>query len=58
MSTASLPKVGFIGIGKMGLPMVEHLRRAGYEVTVFDLNPANVQPARLAGCHASETLGG
>lgn len=51
-------QVGFVGIGKMGLPMVEHLRHAGHDVTVFDLNPANLQPARLAGCHVAQTLGG
>ena len=58
MTTVNLPKVGFIGIGKMGLPMVEHLRRAGYDVTVFDLNHANLEPARRAGCRVAETLGG
>ncbi len=54
----SKPHVGFVGIGKMGLPMVEHLRRAGYDVTVFDLNPVNLEPARHAGCHVAQTLGG
>ncbi len=54
----SKPHMGFVGIGKMGLPMVEHLRRAGYDVTVFDLNPANLEPARHAGCHVAQTPGG
>ncbi len=29
-------KIGFIGIGNMGLPMASNLVRAGYEVTTFD----------------------
>lgn len=53
-----LPKVGFVGIGKMGLPMVAHLRAAGYEVMAYDLLPANLEAARLAGCHAAQSLGG
>lgn len=32
-------KIGFIGIGIMGAPMVGHLLDAGHEVAVNDLNP-------------------
>ena len=35
-------KVGFIGLGVMGRPMALNLVKAGYAVTVFDLNPAAV----------------
>ena len=31
-------KIGFIGLGNMGLPMAENLQKAGYEVTGFDIN--------------------
>ena len=31
-------KVGFIGLGNMGLPMAENLFASGHEVTGFDLN--------------------
>ena len=34
-------KVGFIGLGNMGSPMARNLAEAGYEVSGFDLNPAN-----------------
>lgn len=54
----ALPVVGFIGIGKMGLPMALHLRRAGYTVNAYDLLPANALQARVLGCAVSETLGG
>ena len=32
-------KIGFIGLGNMGLPMAEALVSAGYEVTGFDIIP-------------------
>ncbi|MET3506574.1 NAD(P)-dependent oxidoreductase [Halalkalibacter oceani] len=31
--------IGFIGIGQMGRWMVEHLLKAGYNLTMFDTNP-------------------
>ncbi len=33
---ASLPTIGFIGIGSMGWPMVSLVRQAGYDVTLLD----------------------
>lgn len=33
-----MEKVGFIGLGIMGKPMVENLLKAGYPVDVYDLN--------------------
>jgi 3-hydroxyisobutyrate dehydrogenase len=36
------PKIGFIGLGVMGTPMASHLARAGYEVTVLDIDRARV----------------
>ena len=50
--------VGFIGIGKMGLPMVTHLRAAGYHVIACDPVPANLEAARVAGCEGAKTVGG
>ena len=59
MSASALrPKVGFIGIGKMGLPLVGHLCRAGYQVTACDRIPAYVEAARQVGCQGTETVGG
>jgi 3-hydroxyisobutyrate dehydrogenase len=31
-------RIGFIGLGQMGLPMVRNLARAGFRLAVFDLN--------------------
>ena len=31
------PKIGFIGLGIMGKPMVQHLAKAGYHLAVYDI---------------------
>ncbi len=41
-----MAKVGFIGLGNMGMPMAENLLKGAYEVTGFDLNAAATE--RLA----------
>lgn len=43
-------KAGFVGIGKMGRPMAMRLLKAGYEVTMFDIDVAAVEA--LAGLGA------
>ncbi len=43
--TAAGTKVGFIGLGIMGAPMVRNLVAAGYDVTAFDLDPSRVEVA-------------
>ena len=35
-------RIGFVGLGNMGLPMCRHLVRARYEVKAFDLRPEAV----------------
>jgi len=47
--------VGFIGTGQIGLPMAERLLKAGFPMSVYDINPAAMQPlvdrgARPAQC--------
>ncbi|HUL93923.1 MAG TPA: NAD(P)-dependent oxidoreductase [Burkholderiales bacterium] len=37
--------VGFVGLGKMGYPMVRSLSRAGYRILVHDLDPEAVRRA-------------
>ncbi len=36
----SVVRVGFVGLGNMGVPMARNLARAGFELTVRDLDPA------------------
>lgn len=40
MSALLQNKIAFIGLGVMGFPMAGHLQRAGYQVTVYNRNPA------------------
>jgi 3-hydroxyisobutyrate dehydrogenase len=42
-------KVGFIGLGAMGLPMTRHLVDAGHEVTVTSRSRRGIEPAVAAG---------
>lgn len=44
-----MSKVGFIGLGIMGKPMVRNLLKAGIETTVFDINPAPVKELAAEG---------
>ena len=37
-----MERIGFIGLGNMGKPIAENLARAGFPMTVLDLNPAPV----------------
>src|SRR5579864_3189758 len=46
--------IGFIGIGRMGMPMASRLIAAGHVLTVFDLNPAAIAEIRAKG---AETVG-
>ena len=49
-------KVGFIGLGIMGRPMAKNLVKAGYDLTVFDFNPAAVED--LVSCGAKAATSG
>jgi len=43
------PKIGFIGLGIMGKHMSSHLIDAGYEVSVYDINPRAVEDLSAKG---------
>ena len=51
-----MAKIGFIGLGKMGLPMVTNLLAAGHEIKAFDLLPENVAAAEKAGAAAADNI--
>ena len=38
-------KVGIIGVGRMGLPMVKHMIAKGYDVTAVDASAENLGKA-------------
>ena len=48
-------RVGVIGVGRMGLPMVKHLVRHGYEVVACDINAGNLAKARELGAWPADT---
>jgi 3-hydroxyisobutyrate dehydrogenase len=48
-----MSKIGFIGLGNMGGPMVANLTGAGHEVRAFDISPDAVARATGAGATAA-----
>jgi len=43
------PKIGWIGAGRMGIPMAERLIKAGYDVSVWNRTRAKAEPLAKAG---------
>ena len=52
---AARPPVGFIGLGKMGLPMARRLAEAGYPVTAFDTTASALEAAAGFGAGKAES---
>lgn len=46
-------KIGLIGLGIMGKPMAKNLLKAGYDLTVSDLNPDSVAEVVAAGAKSA-----
>ena len=44
-----MSKIGFIGLGIMGKPMLRNLRKAGHEIVAYDVFPAAVDEALKDG---------
>ena len=42
-------RIGFIGLGVMGKPMALNLIKAGYSITVYDVNPQPVNELVMTG---------
>lgn len=51
--TNSKERVGVIGIGRMGMAMVKHLIKAGYAVTVMDIDAESVAKALAMGAKSA-----
>ncbi|SDS95955.1 NAD(P)-dependent oxidoreductase [Actinopolymorpha singaporensis] len=57
---AALPKsarIGFVGLGNLGLPMATALVRAGWSVTAYDVNPGPVATMVERGADGADSLG-
>lgn len=50
-----MARIGFIGLGNMGLPMAQNLIKAGHQVEGTDVNPAGVEKLKAAGGVSVET---
>jgi 3-hydroxyisobutyrate dehydrogenase-like beta-hydroxyacid dehydrogenase len=48
-------KIGFLGIGKMGLPMARHLIAAGHELSVWNRTEGRTEPLLREGAIAAAT---
>jgi 3-hydroxyisobutyrate dehydrogenase len=49
-------KIGWIGAGRMGIPMAERLIKAGYDVTVWNRTRAKAEPLANAGAKLVDHL--
>jgi 3-hydroxyisobutyrate dehydrogenase-like beta-hydroxyacid dehydrogenase len=49
------PRLGYVGVGLMGLPMVKHLLPRGYAVRAYDIVPAQIEAARVAGAQVASS---
>src|SRR3954464_12930772 len=50
-----MARIGFIGLGNMGLPMAHNLIKAGHQVEGVDVNPAAAEKLKAAGGVTVET---
>ena len=49
-----MARIGFVGLGNMGLPMAQNLLKAGHQVEGVDVNPAAVEKLKSAGGASAE----
>src|SRR5690606_38324134 len=49
-------KIGFVGLGTMGLPMADNLNKAGFEVIGYDAFEGSREKAKAAGITVVATL--
>ena len=51
-----MAKVGFIGLGNLGLPMAQNLLKADFAVTGFDLNAQATEKLAASGGSRANSL--
>jgi 3-hydroxyisobutyrate dehydrogenase len=51
-----MKKIGFIGLGHMGFPMMSNLIKAGFSVKAFDLNPDALKSAEKMGAILTQSI--
>lgn len=55
-STGGPKKVGFLGMGNMGLNMTRHLVKNGFQVSGFDLSQETLNKAEAQGVIPAKTI--
>ena len=55
LGEGTMARIGFVGLGNMGLPMAQNLLKAGHQVEGVDVNPASVARLVAAGGVGVET---
>jgi len=50
-----MSRIGFIGIGVMGMPMAVNLIKAGHRVRVYDISPTAMESARQQGAQTADS---
>ena len=51
-----MAKIGFIGLGNMGLPMAQNLLKAGHAVQGFDMSKAQVDALAASGGQSADSV--
>ncbi len=51
-----MARIGFLGLGNMGLPMAQNLLKAGHQVEGVDVNPDAIAKLKAAGGVIAETV--
>ena len=51
-----MTKIGFIGLGIMGLPMAKNLVKAGYDIIAYDMLEAPLQNVAQSGAKAASSV--
>ena len=47
-------KLGFVGVGNMGMPMATNLLEDGHQLTIYDINQARVKTLCEMGARLAE----
>ena len=56
MANTSSPKLGWIGIGRMGYAMAERLAKGGADLTVWNRTRAKAEPLAARGAKVADAL--
>jgi 3-hydroxyisobutyrate dehydrogenase len=51
-----MPRVGWVGLGAMGLPMARRVVRAGHEMTAYDVDPGRTASLAADGVTAAASI--